>query len=43
MLKVKDRGLQCDFDWKQEPGQGYENGGPRIVDYTGLKATFERP
>lgn len=43
MLKVKDRGLQCDFDWKQEPGQGYENGGPRIVDYTGLKASFVRP
>jgi hypothetical protein len=43
MLKVKDRGLQSDFDWKQESGQGFENGSPRIVNYTGLKATFERP
>jgi len=43
MLKVKDRGLQCDFDWKQEAGQGYENSSPRIVDYTGLKASFVRP
>lgn len=43
MLKVKDRGLQCDFDWKRSEGGGLENAAPRIVDYTGLLMTFERP
>lgn len=43
MLRVKDRGIQCDFDWKRQDGGGLENTVPRIVDYTDLMVTFKRP
>ncbi|MCF8258492.1 MAG: LysM peptidoglycan-binding domain-containing protein [Flavobacteriales bacterium] len=43
ILRVKDRGLQCDFDWKRQDGGGLENTASRIVDYTGLMETYERP
>lgn len=43
MLKVKDRGLQCDFHWVQEPNHGFENSSPRVVNYTDLQVTFDRP
>jgi len=43
MLRVKDRGIQSDFDWKRQDGGGLENTVPRIVDYTDLMVTFKRP
>jgi LysM repeat protein/ABC-type branched-subunit amino acid transport system substrate-binding protein len=43
MLKVKDRGIQSDFDWKRLEGGGLENIAARIVDYSGLMMTLKRP
>ena len=36
MLGVKDKGLQNDFDWHHNSGNGLENSLARIIDYTNL-------